>query len=241
MSKDDANIGMLKNYMDIGIGLLMTASFTAVKTPEIFEAIQNNTFDGILSLLLFVLTCLWLSAWIYFDFQEIQIIDEAFDTSKINVNSFPFVTAVMVGIGAGILINFTGNPKVYTIITGAILFVSLFGIPVVRKNIDKAEAIPGHEIVAGLIRKYYEEHRFILVDVVTLAFMVAGVVLVWNPSPEKLIPFSRISSILVFVVLLAHELIYWNWRIRRNREIDKARSEVPVKVEVKKLSSKKKS
>jgi hypothetical protein len=240
MSKDDANIGLLKNYMDIGIGLLMTASFTAVKMPEIFETFTDNWIDGVLSMALFIATCAFLSGWIYFDFQEIQLVDEAFDTSRVKFNSFPFATAVLVGVGSGILVNVTNNPKIYTIVMGIIIFISMFGIPLVRKNFANVKINKGKEEIANLIITYYREHHFIFVDLVTLAIMTFGIILVSNPNSKNLNLLQQISSLIMLFVLIVHEAIFWNWRIRRNKEIDIARSE-EVTEEEKKSSPKKKA
>ena len=111
MSPRKPKTDLLKQYLQFGLGLMLTTSFAVLKIPKLYELVQTNLVEGILSISLFVVTCGWLGGWIYFDHQEIQYVEEYYDTKSVKIKTEPFLSALFIGLFSGLLFGLTDQPR----------------------------------------------------------------------------------------------------------------------------------
>jgi hypothetical protein len=211
---------MLKQYMEIAIALLLTTSFTVVKTPKIILQIQENLVNGLFSLVLFIITCAFLLGWVYVDIMEIRLTEEYINTKKARVSTSPLVSAFLLGISAGFLISLTDMPIIYIGILLVVFVTGTFGTVVVRRNLqilipEKARNFG----VRGAIYEYYMKKPIYRLDFCAYAGLLIGFGLAlfsWINDNQLCFILSYIMAILS---LVGHEVIVWSWRIKRNRKI----------------------
>jgi len=208
--------------MQFGLGLMLTTAFSVLKVPKLFELYQTNQVEGLFSIGLFIVTLGWLGGWIYFDHQEIQYIEDYFDTKRVKMTTEPFVSALVIGILSGLLVGFTDKPRFYIIIAIINWVAGMYGTKTVREKIKKhfSRAEKYQQGPSLLICNYYMKNRFYTLDTIALGFMILGLFSSWYSFFTGKLLFYYIGFVIAILTVLVHEAIIWNWRIRRNQRID---------------------
>lgn len=224
----------LRNYLEIALALLMNGTFAVLKIPDIIKIFEGKTeativippdfLGGILSSLLFMTTCLFISLWVFFDIQEIRLKNEVFESGKIQTKSYLFFLAIGLGLLAGVLITFVDNPRMYSIIAGIMILLSLLALIFdVNKQLKNQLAKEGMVEIADAIKNYYFGHSFILLDSIGLILLIFGFIIQWITPNWLGLDTIHWSYIFVIISLWFHEGIIWSWRISRNRIIENIR------------------
>jgi len=220
MSPNKSKIELLRQYFEIGIGLLGSTAFSVLKIPRLIEIYQNNRFEGILSITLFIVTLAYIGGWIYFDLQEIQYIDENIDTEKVKIKSEPFMAAIFIGIAGGLLIGFIDKPRYYLLVEIFLILAGLIGTRVLRKKINLyyQNNDPKVTDIGRIIIDYYTKLPFNKLDLSIILFCIIGLLFSWSAFKGNRIPF--IGYIISIIAVAVHEGAMWIWRFKRTRQIE---------------------
>jgi len=222
MSPRKPKTDLLKQYLQFGLGLMLTTSFAVLKIPKLYELVQTNLVEGILSISLFVVTCGWLGGWIYFDHQEIQYVEEYYDTKSVKIKTEPFLSALFIGLFSGLLFGLTDQPRFYILAAMGNWVLGMFGYKTVRKTLHAAFGKDERyqQGVRKIINDYYLKSPFYWLDTIALIVIAVGLGLAWYSFFAQKPFFHYLSYGIAIVTVLVHEGILWIWRIRRDRKIE---------------------
>lgn len=223
MSPKKSQIDLLKQYFELGVGILLATSFAVLKVPRFIELFNINIIHGIGTLLLVIATFIWLGGWIYFDQREIQLLEDYVETEKMRRIKFaPFVSIIFIAILSGLLLGLADQPRFFIMVALINWIFSTFGVKISREHLksvsEKDEAYQTG--VRKLICDYYFYRPFILLDCLIFGYLIIALVLAWYAYISgNQFDFYLSYSILI-VAIFIHEGVLWKWRSERDKSID---------------------
>lgn len=222
MSPKKSRVELLRQYFQLGIGILGSIAFSVLKFPELLAIVDVDPVKGIMSIILFAVTLAYIGGWIYFDYMEIQFVDDYIDTARVKLKSETFLSAVVIGSSAGFLIGFVDLPRFFLLVLLVLLIMSIVGNKIVRQKISQ-HYLNDDDYQTGARKymlDYYMKSQFNILDISAIVFCLAGLGLAWYAN----ITTSRIEGLiaqgLAILIIFVHECIIWIWRIRRNQKIE---------------------
>lgn len=234
MSPRKSQITILRQYFEFSTGIVVATAFAVLKVPRLIELYNADFFYGINASLLFIVTCMWLGGWIYFDQKEIQLLEEYVETRKVErLKSAPFLAAIFIGVLSGLLLGLSDQPRFYIIVALINWIFSAIGAKLACDNFKQLSK--NDETyktgIPKLICEYYLLKPFFLLDYITFAFLIIALTLGWAAFFTNNRFDFYLSYVITILTVLAHEGILWKWRVERDKLIDK--------IEVRSLAQKK--
>jgi hypothetical protein len=215
--------GLLKQYFDFGLGLLLTTAVAALKIPAFGDLFKTDTVHAVSAIILFLVTCLWIGGWIYFDHNELQLLEDYFKDVQIRrIKITPYLSMIFIGVLSGLLLGLSDKLQFYILVAIVNWVVSSFGDRQAQKNFEQIYK-NFSEFRSGprkLICEYYMKRPFFLLGIITFAFLAIALALAWYAVLRNEPFILTFSYVLTILTVLIHEVILWEWRINRDRSID---------------------
>jgi hypothetical protein len=211
---------------------MITTSLAFLKAPKFTEVLGVNLLLGILTIILFLVTCIWFCGWIYFDHREIQIVEDYFsdDTKKIKrLGLTPFLSMLFIGLTSGMLLGLSDQIRYFIPLAIFLWFVSSIAISYLHRKVTMIYISSSRfreEGVPKLVSEYYLHKPFFVLDFCALAALTVGLFLSWYSWYTRIYLGEYLAYVIAILTICLHEGILWKWRIERDRRIDELEPEI---------------
>ena len=224
----------LSNYINWAMGLSFTVAAFLLSKDELVDLIQNNTFRGILSIVLLLVTMGLFFLYARAVRTELDLLDTVFVSENVQTNDFSgnfFLAILAVAAFFGFLIANVTNIAYYSGAAALYSMFDMFGVSLVIRNFNilfrqkNFRNKPLIEKEADVLFDYYVGKPLLTKIAVTLIFECIAFVL----SIYSIITGSELGSTIAYFLMIATfviaEITIHSWRKTRDNSLREIKEE----------------
>ncbi len=215
----------LKMYFQFSVSILIAVAIGILSANKYALLLKSDLFHGILAIILFATTFIWILAWIYFDNKEIHIIEKHFNIIKLKrLNFLSVVLMLLNAIFLAALLAYSHEILIYTIILILNTLLTIVTTTIVHHHaIDEyvdIENIKKNNNEWRVVLEYYVKKPLYILDVFLLIMLFISIVLLISSLKKNFTNGTYISYFICIFSILVHELVVWRWRFCRDKKIN---------------------